>query len=146
MFYLTKSVNISIGHRLSGHEVCKNIHGHDLEISVTVMSKKLDNRGMVIDFKELEKIIKDSVSLIDHAFIYNYEDSLSSNIEKLLSNDDHDCDLKFIKLLSNPTIESIAKFIYYDMKNKLLGYDNIDLLCVKITEGKNSEVEFTGIL
>ena len=64
---ITKQFSFETGHALYGYDgKCKNVHGHSYKLSVTVFGKPIaDNTnvkfGMVIDFSDLKKIVKDKI-------------------------------------------------------------------------------------
>ena len=67
-----------MAHALYGYDgLCKNIHGHSYRMWVTVKGNVLQKNkhaknGMVIDFGELKKIIRDCVvDKYDHSFVLN---------------------------------------------------------------------------
>lgn len=75
---LTKEFNFEIAHALwnyDGH--CKNIHGHSYRLFVTVIGHPIQEKnspknGMVIDFGDLKKIVKQEiVDPMDHSVILN---------------------------------------------------------------------------
>jgi 6-pyruvoyltetrahydropterin/6-carboxytetrahydropterin synthase len=75
---ITKQFSFETGHALYGYDgKCKNVHGHSYKLSVTVIGKPIkDNQnvkfGMVIDFTDLKKIVKDEiVDVFDHATVFN---------------------------------------------------------------------------
>lgn len=75
---ITKQFSFETGHALYGYDgKCKNVHGHSYKLSVTVIGTPIDNRndvkfGMVIDFSDLKKIVKEEiVDLFDHATVFN---------------------------------------------------------------------------
>lgn len=75
---ITKQFNFETGHALYGYDgKCKNVHGHSYKLSVTVIGKPISDRsnvkyGMVIDFGDLKKIVKEEiVDLFDHATVFN---------------------------------------------------------------------------
>lgn len=77
---ITKKFSFETGHALFGYDgKCKNVHGHSYKLEVTVIGtpiaqvghKKL---GMVIDFGDLKKIVKQEiVDVFDHATVFNSE-------------------------------------------------------------------------
>ena len=92
---VTKEFNFEMAHALMGYDgACKNIHGHSYKFSVTVIGKPVDNNndpkwGMVIDFKDLNKIIKDKVvNIFDHAVVLQQETPVSivSEMRKIYNN------------------------------------------------------------
>lgn len=72
---------------------CENLHGHNWQVEVELLSRELDNKGMVIDFKELKSV-------------------LSGVLDKL----DHKClnDIEYFKT-HNTTSENIARYIQQEL-------------------------------
>ncbi|MCL5127298.1 6-carboxytetrahydropterin synthase [Algibacter sp. L4_22] len=75
---ITKKFAFETGHALYGYDgKCKNVHGHSYKLSVTVIGEPItDNTnvkyGMVIDFGDLKKIVKEEiVDVFDHATVFN---------------------------------------------------------------------------
>lgn len=75
---ITKQFSFETGHALYGYDgKCKNVHGHSYRLEVTVIGKPISDAsnvkyGMVIDFGDLKKIVKeDIVDVFDHATVFN---------------------------------------------------------------------------
>jgi len=75
---ITKLFNFETGHALFGYDgKCKNVHGHSYKLSVTVIGNPISDTthvklGMVIDFGDLKKIVKEEiVDQFDHATVFN---------------------------------------------------------------------------
>lgn len=75
---ITKQFTFETGHALYGYDgKCKNVHGHSYKLSVTVIGTPITDRenvkfGMVIDFSDLKKIVKEEiVDQFDHATVFN---------------------------------------------------------------------------
>ena len=75
---ITKQFNFETGHALYGYDgKCKNVHGHSYKLSVTVIGEPITDTsnvkyGMVIDFGDLKKIVKEEiVDVFDHATVFN---------------------------------------------------------------------------
>lgn len=75
---ITKQFSFETGHALYGYDgKCKNVHGHSYKLSVTVIGTPISDRsnvkfGMVIDFSDLKKIVKEEiVDVFDHATVFN---------------------------------------------------------------------------
>lgn len=75
---ITKKFSFETGHALYGYDgKCRNVHGHSYKLSVTVIGTPIDDNshvkyGMVIDFGDLKKIVKEEiVEVFDHATVFN---------------------------------------------------------------------------
>ena len=75
---ITKEFTFETGHALYGYDgKCRNVHGHSYHLSVTVIGIPIEEEGhiklgMVIDFGDLKKIVKEEVvDPFDHATIFN---------------------------------------------------------------------------
>jgi len=75
---ITKLFSFEAGHALYGYDgKCKNLHGHSYHLEVTVIGTPIKDAcnvkyGMVIDFGDLKKIVKeDIVDVFDHSMIFN---------------------------------------------------------------------------
>lgn len=75
---ITKMFTFETGHALYGYDgKCRNVHGHSYKLSVTVNGTPIDDSnhvkyGMVIDFTDLKKIVKEEVvDVFDHATVFN---------------------------------------------------------------------------
>lgn len=75
---ITKMFNFETGHALYGYDgKCRNVHGHSYKLSVTVIGTPITDTshvkyGMVIDFGDLKKIVKEEiVDVFDHATVFN---------------------------------------------------------------------------
>ncbi|MBT8275509.1 MAG: 6-carboxytetrahydropterin synthase [Bacteroidia bacterium] len=75
---ITKMFTFETGHALYGYDgKCRNVHGHSYKLSVTVIGVPISDSnnvkyGMVIDFGDLKKIVKEEiVDVFDHATVFN---------------------------------------------------------------------------
>ncbi|MEZ4874476.1 MAG: 6-carboxytetrahydropterin synthase [Flavobacteriaceae bacterium] len=75
---ITKQFSFETGHALYGYDgKCRNVHGHSYKLSVTVIGTPIEDLqhvklGMVIDFGDLKKIVKEEiVDVFDHATVFN---------------------------------------------------------------------------
>ena len=106
MYTVTKEIYFCYGHRLMNYDgPCKFLHGHNGKIEVELASDKLDQRGMVVDFSEIRRVIKDWVDrTLDHTMLFRKDDPLVPILKEKGE--------RFYVLQENPTAESIAKLIY----------------------------------
>ncbi len=101
MFEVKVITHFSAAHYLKEYKgKCEELHGHNWKVEVTVEAKKLDKKGMVIDFKELRRILNEVVMYMDHKFLNEIP--------------------PFLKY--NTTSEVIAQYIFKEFKKKLIKY------------------------
>lgn len=75
---VTKEFTFEMAHALLGYDgSCKFVHGHSYGLSVTVIGNPINDEsnpklGMVIDFGDLKRIVKETVvDVFDHALVLN---------------------------------------------------------------------------
>lgn len=73
-YMIKRQYDFSAAHILVGHEgKCSRLHGHNYKVFVYVMSDALILRGsssdMVMDFENLDKVVKPVIDRLDHRFI-----------------------------------------------------------------------------
>lgn len=85
MYEISKRFEFCYGHRVYSQNVvekyaldsecpCQRIHGHQGAVTVGISAAKLDERGFVIDFKELSFVKQFIDNNIDHRFILSASD------------------------------------------------------------------------
>jgi 6-pyruvoyltetrahydropterin/6-carboxytetrahydropterin synthase len=82
---VTKKFRFEAAHALTGYDgLCRNIHGHSYELSVTVSGTPVANelspkKGMVIDFSDIKDIVKKNVvEMFDHSLILKKDYTVNS--------------------------------------------------------------------
>ena len=65
MYYIQKTIEISSAHRLQLDypSKCTQLHGHNWTITVYCRARELNHNGMVVDFTEIKRLIKEP---LDH--------------------------------------------------------------------------------
>ncbi len=61
---------IDCAHYLPGHDKCGSLHGHTYKIEVIIEGE--NKSGMIIDFAELKKSIKEILNLYDHKTLNDF--------------------------------------------------------------------------
>ena len=131
MFVIERSFSIAVGHRLSKHQgKCKNFHGHNYKILVAVRAENLDDNGMVLDFSELDNIVKEFLDKFDHSLIVNQDDDICNEISRTLI--EHD--MSVIRVSNEPTAENFACEIYHYVATKLPQNVGMDYVAVYETD------------
>ncbi len=114
-------MEFSSAHILNGHKgQCKQMHGHNWKVEVEVCGNKLDNIGMVIDFKDIKKSTNNIVDELDHEFLNDLEPFKDKN----------------------PTAENIAKYIYGRL-NDILSPQDVYVKSIKLWETDRSAVKYS---
>ena len=102
-------------HRLPRHPgKCRELHGHSYELVVTVDGPVEDVSGMVVDFSDLKKTVREAVvDRLDHRSI----------------ND----------VMENPTAENMAQWIWQQLNSRVSG-----LVEVELFETRDCSVVYRG--
>lgn len=139
---ITKTFNFETGHALHGYDgKCKNIHGHSYKLFVTVIGSPIMDynhvkNGMVIDFGDLKKIVKDEiVDIFDHATVFNQNTPHKELALELRANGHH-----VILVDYQPTSEMMIQ----DFAQKIIAKlpKNIFLHSLKLQETETSFAEW----
>ncbi|WP_430428843.1 6-pyruvoyl trahydropterin synthase family protein [Maribacter litoralis] len=139
---ITKQFNFETGHALYGYDgKCRNVHGHSYKLSVTVIGRPITDTshvklGMVIDFGDLKKIVKeDIVDVFDHATVFN-KNTPHVELAKELMDREHNVILADYQ----PTSENMV--IDFAAKIKARLPENISLFSLKLQETDTSFAEW----
>ena len=98
MFEVTVEDTFAAGHALRGYRgKCENPHGHNYKVRVTLEGEKLDDIGLLYDFKDLKVAMGDIIDRLDHQFLNDID--------------------PFQKL--NPSAENLARYFYQTTNSKL---------------------------
>ena len=69
MYEITKQYHFSAAHALRslppGHK-CHNFHGHNYVVEICLSGSRLDDHGMLIDFADIDWVIKPLIDSLDH--------------------------------------------------------------------------------
>lgn len=139
---ITKQFSFETGHALYGYDgKCKNVHGHSYKLSVTVIGKPISDDsnvkfGMVIDFSDLKKIVKEEiVDVFDHATVFNKNTPHVELAAELETRGHH-----VILVDYQPTSENMVTDFSNKIKNRLP--DTIKLHSLKLQETDTSFAEW----
>lgn len=139
---ITKQFTFETGHALYGYDgKCKNVHGHSYKLSVTVIGQPISDTtnvkfGMVIDFGDLKKIVKEEiVDVFDHATVFN-QNTPHIELAAELKNRGH----HVILVNYQPTSENMVIDFSEKIKRRLP--DSIQLHSLKLQETETSFAEW----
>lgn len=106
MFRVTRQIDFCYGHRLLNYEgKCRFLHGHNGRAVIALEADALDQRGMVLDFSDIKRVVSRWIDEnLDHRMILHRDDPARAALEKLGE--------PLYLLDVNPTAENIARLIY----------------------------------
>jgi 6-pyruvoyltetrahydropterin/6-carboxytetrahydropterin synthase len=139
---ITKQFSFETGHALYGYDgKCKNVHGHSYKLSVTVIGRPITDTsnvkfGMVIDFTDLKKIVKEEiVDQFDHATVFNKNTPHIELAHELQTRGHH-----VILVEYQPTSENMVIDFAQRIQNRLPS--RIELHSLKLQETDTSFAEW----
>lgn len=124
MYKLKTKASFDSAHFLKDYEgKCSNIHGHrwtvEIEVGAETLESDTQNRGMVVDFSNLKKDLKEIADYFDHSLIMETGSLKQATEDALLAEN-----LRIVKVDFRPTAENFAKYIYDEMTSR--GYKVIE--------------------
>lgn len=100
MFEVSIETSFAAGHALRGYRgKCENPHGHNYRVRVVVEGAELDTIGLLEDFTELKRIVREVTDGLDHRFL-NEQPPFDT---------------------MNPSAENLARYIYEQTAARLAG-------------------------
>lgn len=142
---ITKQFSFETGHALYGYDgKCKNVHGHSYKLSVTVIGSPIEDRnnvkfGMVIDFSDLKKIVKEEiVDQFDHATVFNETTPHVELAHELKTRGHH-----VILVGYQPTSENMVVDFAQKIKNRLPS--DVSLHSLRLQETETSFAEWFAV-
>ena len=106
MFLVTREIDFCYGHRLLNYDgKCRHLHGHNGRASISFEAPSLDDRGIVLDFTDIKKVVSTWIDdNLDHRMILHREDPAVPALQALNE--------PLYLIEDNPTAENIAKLIF----------------------------------
>ena len=138
---ITKKFRFEAAHTLYGYDgKCKNIHGHNYKLFVTVIGSPTSDSsnvkfGMVMDFDDLKKIVKSEIiKEFDHSVIFNKNSPHKKLADDLIKNGH-----KVVLADYQPTIEEMIIDFANKISSKLPVEIKLHSLKLEETETSYSE-------
>lgn len=98
MFEVTVEQTFAAGHALREYKgKCENVHGHNYRVQVTVEGEQLNRIGLLVDFVELKRAVREVIAYLDHQFINDLEPFT----------------------VINPSAENLAKYFYDEVSARV---------------------------
>lgn len=122
MFRIQVKEEFEAAHRIEGYPgKCSRLHGHSWTVEAVVVGKKLDELGMLVDFKLVRKELKDILDRMDHQYLNEMQPFLDG---------------------CNPTAENMAKYIYEQLAQNDIFREGIGLQSICVWESPHSCVSY----
>lgn len=119
---LRVSSDFSSSHQLRHYEgKCENMHGHNFSVEVDVVGERLDPKlGLLMDFKELKRLLKIVTDELDHKHLNNLPAFAAQN----------------------PSSELLAQYVFRRMRD-LLANHPVRLTQVMVSEKDSSRAYYS---
>jgi 6-pyruvoyltetrahydropterin/6-carboxytetrahydropterin synthase len=121
MFEVSIEHTFAAGHALRHYKgKFENVHGHNYRVQVVIRGDKLDDAGLLADFVELKRLLRDISEPLDHVFLNDIE--------------------PFTTL--NPSAENIALYICEKMQQGLTQRNPVEVAEVKVWETEKQSATY----
>ncbi len=133
MYSVTRRIGFCYGHRLLDYDgICKHPHGHNATAEIEVRTDALDHRGMVVDFADIKRVVKEWIDReLDHKMILRRDDPLVKSLVELNE--------PVYLVDTNPTVELLARLIF-----DATASHGFPVVRVTIWETENAFATYTG--
>ncbi len=120
MFKLKVTTGFSAAHTLDGYPGdCSNLHGHSWKVTVSILCPEQDNIGLTVDFREVKRVLNETIDLYDHKYLNDMECFKDKN----------------------PTSEELARCLYHQLKPKFKEVGG-ELVELEVWESENTSVVY----
>ena len=122
MYELKVITQFAAAHQLRNFKgKCERLHGHNWKVEVILEGEKLNNLGLLIDFKEVKEATNKILEKLDHSFLNEFPQFKDQN----------------------PSSENIAAYIFENLSNRL---NNNQIKVTKVTawESNSASASYTG--
>jgi 6-pyruvoyltetrahydropterin/6-carboxytetrahydropterin synthase len=117
MFEVTVEQTFAAGHSLREYKgKCENVHGHNYRVQVTVEGQALNRIGLLVDFVDLKRAVRQVIERLDHQFINDLEPFTTVN----------------------PSAENLARYFYDEVSNSITLEPQVRIARIKIWETDTS--------
>lgn len=110
MYQLKTEADFDSAHFIRLHWKCSNIHGHRWHVEIEIESRNLEKngqeRGMLVDFGDLKKDLKELADSMDHTLIYEENTLRPKTLEALNEEGFH------LVKVPRPTAENFSEYFF----------------------------------
>jgi 6-pyruvoyltetrahydropterin/6-carboxytetrahydropterin synthase len=137
MWSISRSYVFSAAHRLEGHPKCGRMHGHNYEVEVSITVDRLPKEEWVLDYAQLDAIVKPMIDEMDHRYIVTIEnmDAKDEYTRVALEKEDA-CALP----IARSTVECMSQFLANEIDSTLELMGLVDMaVAVSMAESARSQ-------
>jgi len=121
MYEIYREITFAASHQLRNYNgKCERLHGHNWKIRVHLMGTKLDESGMLIDFHDLDAMMKEATERFDHRHLNEVEEFLEDS----------------------PSSEHLARVIFELVDAKLKDNEDVTVRCCDVWENEASRARY----
>jgi 6-pyruvoyltetrahydropterin/6-carboxytetrahydropterin synthase len=126
-----------MAHRLPYHDGgCRNVHGHSYKMIVEIAGEP-NERGMVLDYFDIKRLIDPMVAEIDHSFLCDRSDLLMKDFLDSSG-------LKVVYVDFPTTAENLAAWFYERLADMFSPMKHLRELRVRVQETERTHAEVSG--
>jgi len=116
MYRLRVESTFDAAHKLVGYKgKCARLHGHTWKVEVFVVGEKLNDIGILADFKILKDRLKEIIEKFDHSLLNDFKE------------------------IGNPTVENLSRYIFQNLRDLP---KNVKLEKVRVWESEKNWGEY----
>ena len=127
MYYIRSECSFDSAHFLKGYDgKCSNLHGHRwrvvAELGGPALSREEQTRGMLVDFGDLKKVLKDICDDLDHCLIYETGSMREKTVEALREES-----FRLVEVPFRPTAENFAHYFYTEIQKSGFAVSRVEV-------------------
>jgi len=105
MFRVSRQIDFCYGHRLLDYPgKCRYLHGHNGKVVITIEAPEVDDRGMVLDFSDIKRVVSGWIDEhLDHRMVLRRDDPAVPALQEMGE--------PVFLMDINPTAENLARLI-----------------------------------
>lgn len=116
MHDISRDYTFCAAHQIEDHPKCGRIHGHNYEVTVSLIGEVSTKTGMVMDFGVLDMYVKPVIEAMDHRYLVSESNQIAKNPQAAIAIEK---DQAYVLFASHSTAERIAEHIAYKVYNQM---------------------------
>ncbi|BAF59584.1 MAG: 6-carboxytetrahydropterin synthase QueD [Pelotomaculum sp.] len=128
MYEIVVRTSFAAAHSIKGYDgPCSRMHGHTWLVEAVLRGGQLDQKGMLVDFKEVKNILRSAVGELDHQNLNEIKPFAGGSGD-------------------SPTAENIARYLFCRIKPEIVKLErNIHLAMVRVWESDTAAASYLEV-